>query len=271
MKSKKTRLVILFGGKSEEHTISVQSAQHIYKALDKNKYAITLIGIDRQGLWGSCDPQTLLGTIGMYKTNLPYAKQSHIRYDCGIGAILPMLSQAEVIFPVLHGPYGEDGRVQGFIELLGIPYIGSGVLGSAVSMDKEITKRLLQSKQLPVAPWVSFRRTDDIDIEALIRLFGLPLFVKPASLGSSIGITKVHTSQKLLQAINLAFSYDEKLIIEKMIEGREIECSVLGNERPIVSLPGEILTSREYYDYEAKYADTQTTKLSIPAQLSQNN
>jgi D-alanine-D-alanine ligase len=175
----------------------------------------------------------------------------------------------DVVFPVLHGPYGEDGTIQGLLKLANIPFVGAGVLGSAIGMDKDVTKRLLRDAGISIAKYITVHQGDEIDIDEIVRSLGLPLFVKPANLGSSVGISKVKNVNGLMDAIELSFVYDRKIIIEESINGREIECSVLGNEKPIASIPGEIIPTHEFYSYEAKYIDEKGAILEIPAKISE--
>lgn len=175
----------------------------------------------------------------------------------------------DVVFPVLHGPFGEDGTVQGLLKLANVPFVGAGVLGSAVGMDKDVMKRLLREAGIAIADFVVFNRSraDEIDFEIVKGRLGLPFFVKPANLGSSVGISKVESESQFHEAVSLAFEYDNKILVEEYIAGREIECSVLGNKNPIASVPGEVIPQREFYSYEAKYIDENGAVLEIPAKL----
>lgn len=272
MPKKKIRVAILFGGKSAEHEVSIQSAKNVVHSLDKDKYEPVLIGIDKRGKWHQLNENYLL--------KASFSQQQSLQNDSEVSLVVKggnsmVLSSAannfeniDVIFPVLHGPYGEDGTVQGALQLMNIPFVGPGVLGSAVGMDKDVTKRLLHEAKIPIAKFLVFRKGDPIAFGKITKELGLPFFVKPANLGSSIGVTKVHNEKELLKAIDEAFFYDSKLLIEEYIKGREIEISVLGNENPMISLPGEILASHEFYDYDAKYLDEHGAKLEIPAKLS---
>jgi D-alanine-D-alanine ligase len=174
----------------------------------------------------------------------------------------------DVVFPVLHGPFGEDGTVQGLLKLANLPFVGAGVLGSAVGMDKDVMKRLLRDAEIPIGKFLVFQRGDTLSYGKIKKQLGLPLFVKPANLGSSVGISKVGKKREFRAAIDEAFRYDNKIIIEEFIAGREIECSVLGNDEPIASLPGEIIVRHDFYSYDAKYIDDQGARLEIPAKLS---
>ena len=233
----KLRVAVVYGGRSGEHEVSVRSAQAILKALDREKYETIEYFIDPSGKW---KPGPILPEPGAHP-------------------------DIDVVFPVLHGTFGEDGTVQGLFELADLPYVGAAVLGSAVSMDKEMMKRVCAERMLPVVDYVTVTREKPDGKEALRRL-AFPMFVKPANLGSSVGISKAHNPVELEAAITLAARYDRKVIIERGITGRELECSVLGNEEPVASLPCEILPSREFYDYDDKYLLDQA-RTQLPADL----
>ncbi len=271
--SKKIRVGVLFGGKSAEHEISLMSARNIMQALDPTRYEIIPVAIDRNGRWfagekisavlkslespGNFDFSGEQATIVPWK-NLPAItslKADRPGYDI------------DVIFPVLHGTFGEDGTVQGLLKLADIPFAGCDVLASAAAMDKIITKRLLNEAGIDNARFETIRKGAEPDIEAIIDRLGLPLFVKPANMGSSVGITMVAAPGQLADALDKAFCYDTKAVIEEKITGREIECAVLGNTNPEASVPGEIVPMHDYYSYEAKYLDDRGAKLKIPAEL----
>jgi D-alanine-D-alanine ligase len=270
---KKIRVAVIFGGKSAEHEVSLQSAKNIVDALDKKKYDIALIKIDKQGRWHKSRANDLLTSEGR-KFVGSNKRDAH--------AIIPSLdSQAkfidladkenlriDVVFPVLHGPFGEDGTVQGLFKLSGIPFVGAGVLGSAVAMDKDVMKRLFAHAGLPTPKHLAFRRLEKINFIKVKKALGMPLFIKPANLGSSIGISKACNEKEFITAIEEAFKYDTKILIEEFIEGSEIECSVLGNEDPETSVLGEVLPKHEFYSYEAKYIDENGAEFIIPAKLS---
>ena len=268
----RTRIAILFGGRSAEHEVSVVSARSVIDALDPTRFEAVPIGIDRQGGWHRlAEPPALVAGSGA----LP-----QVGDDAGSAVELDTTGEAalvagdgsrepiDVVFPILHGPFGEDGTVQGMLELAGIAYVGAGVLASALGMDKAMQKLVLAAAGLPVAPHVVVRERDWIDdpesVEAEAEHLGSPLFVKPSALGSSVGITKVKEPAALAAALDEAFRYGPKAVLERSIEGgREIECGVLGNEDPVASVAGEI---RPQADYEAKYLDD-STSLIIPADL----
>ena len=277
--NQKIKVGVLFGGRSAEHEVSLVSAASVIHALDKNKYDILPIGITKDGRWLS-----EVNAVQLLKDHAPLdtlpehvllpdpRKQSLIN----VSTAFPQAAQhIEVIFPVVHGTFGEDGTIQGLFELADIPYVGAGVLGSAIGMDKIVAKQLLERANIPVTKGIWFFYSEFIenskkyiaDIEKKLRY---PCFVKPPNQGSSVGISKAHNRKELSAAIELAGQYDRKILIEKAaIKPREIEVSVLGNNEPIVSVPGEIIPSNEFYDYDAKYVDGKSTAV-IPAKLQKN-
>jgi len=281
---KKTRVGILFGGKSAEHEVALQSAKNIVEAIDKDEYDVVLIGIDKQGQWhlqksaefllNAANPKMIAlnaSTSSKALAVVPGTSQTHALNSSGA----PEMEPVDVIFPVLHGPYGEDGTVQGLLKLMNLPFVGAGVLGSAVGMDKDVMKRLLRDAGIPIAKFFVLPRAlrKTINPSAIVAEFGLPCFVKPANLGSSVGISRVNSEADFAAAIDEAFRYDNKIIIEECIHGREIECSVLGNDDPIASLPGEVVTDsahHQFYSYEAKYLDEHGATLEIPANLPEH-
>ncbi len=272
---KKLRVAILFGGRSAEHEISLISARNIAAAMDRKKYEIVAIGIDKRGRWFIDEGARLL------RESTP--PRVEFRDGSKAAAVLPgstvtpmirlaphrALGRVDVVFPVLHGPFGEDGTVQGLLKLANLPFVGAGVLGSAVGMDKDVMKRLLREAKIPIPKFLVSKRSESgrINYASVKRALGLPLFVKPANLGSSVGISKVTTEKELGRALGEAFRYDNKVLLEECILGREIECSILGNEKPVASLPGEIITSHDFYSYDAKYLDDKGAQLIIPARL----
>jgi len=264
MNNKKIRVAILFGGKSAEHEVSIASAKNVYQSLDRNEYDVSLIGIDLHGSWHTLPEKYLLESSLTKKSPSLEAVEDKTEGN----SPLEIIQRVDVVFPVLHGTYGEDGYMQGFLETLNIPYVGSGVTGSAIGMDKDVTKRLLRDAGLPIADFMVVRKGEKIAFSDIETKLGLPFFVKPANLGSSVGISKVKDEKMFKEAIEEAFSYDTKIIIEQYIQGREIECAVLGNENPQASIPGEVIVHHEFYDYEAKYLDEKGSSLHIPANLS---
>jgi D-alanine-D-alanine ligase len=274
---KKIRVGVIFGGRSAEHEVSLQSAKNVVEALDREKYEPVLIGIDRDGRW-HLDEQTR--ALFDAARPLPALTVDHPREVAlaarGEGSRLLDLSRGaemaklDVIFPVLHGPYGEDGSVQGLCRLANIACVGAGILGSAVGMDKDVMKRLLRDAGIPNARFVlAVRGSEPPSFAAVAASLGTPVFVKPANLGSSVGISRAGTAEEYARALQTAFRYDRKLVIEENIVGREIECSVLGNDQPVASVPGEIVTGggHDFYDYQAKYLDEKGAELCIPAKL----
>lgn len=266
----KLRVGVLFGGRSGEHEVSLRSARSVIGAFDPARYEIVPIGIDKQGRW-------LLGD-GSQRLLAGSAERSSEPALVATGPIAASVPRAEslldldVVFPVLHGPLGEDGTVQGLLELAGVPYVGCGVLASAVAMDKAVCKALFAVHGLPQAPYlVLLRKAWDADPDAVLafveRQLAYPLFVKPANLGSSVGVSKAKNREQLVAAIGEAARYDRKLVVEAGIDAREIEVSVLGNDDPIASVPGEVVPAGEYYDYAAKYISDDSTLL-IPAPLT---
>ena len=271
---KKLRVVLLFGGKSAEHEISLISARNIYAAMDRRKYDVLAVGIDKQGRWHLDERSRLLH--GKEQSKVEFKDEKNIAAILPGNTATPMvrggrsgLGAVDVVFPVLHGPFGEDGTVQGLLKLANVPFVGAGVLGSAVGMDKDVMKRLLRDAKIPIAKFLVFERIAQgkISFAQVKQALGLPFFVKPANLGSSVGISKVSNKSQFAGALRDAFRYDKKIIIEEGIHGREIECSVIGNDKPLASLPGEIIVQRDFYSYDAKYVDAQGARLEIPARL----
>jgi D-alanine-D-alanine ligase len=260
-----TKVTLVFGGRSAEHEVSIISAASIYKNLDRTKYDTTCIYINKQGLWKIVDspnvPKPDLDK-GPFFSFLPWGNDN----------ISPQID-TDIYFPVLHGPYGEDGTIQGLFEMGGVPYVGATVLASAAGMDKAIAKSLFQNSGLPVVEHIVFTEAEwnENHSDILTRIhqkLPIPYFVKPANLGSSVGISKVSDPKGAESAIRSAFQFDRKVLAEQGIQGREIECSVLGHENPQASLPGEVIPHREFYDYRDKYIDGKTS-FNIPADLSQ--
>ncbi|HEY3082860.1 MAG TPA: D-alanine--D-alanine ligase family protein [Chloroflexota bacterium] len=280
-RKKRIRVGVVFGGRSGEHEVSLRSAGSIIDALDPEKYDVVPIGITRQGHWlRSGDPMTALtaGEPAGEATAIlaDPSQRGLVTYRVGQldhgGGPAEVAETIDVVFPVLHGPYGEDGTIQGLLEMANVPYVGAGVLGSALGMDKDVQKRLLRAEGLPVVDWLAFTeprwrgRREQLAADVEVKL-GYPCFVKPANLGSSVGISKVKHEGELDAAVAFAARYDRKILVEAAAPTpREIECSVLGNDDPIASVPGEIVPDREWYDYDAKYSNSQT-QLVIPAQI----
>ena len=268
---KRLRVGVLFGGRSGEHEVSLASAASVIRGLDLDKYEPVPIGITKDGHWLVGE-----GAAKMLPDILKSGRRVMLAADPTEAALVPLdrgagAQRFDVMFPVMHGTFGEDGTIQGMLELAGIPYVGAGVLGSAIAMDKDVAKRLCHNAGIPVVPWVAVPRwqweKEPAAVKAEIeQKFEYPVFVKPATLGSSVGMSKVHAAEELTPALNFAAEYGMKIMVEKAITGREIEVSVLGNHDPQASVPGEIVPHREFYDYTAKYLED-GTRLLIPADL----
>jgi len=266
----KIRVGVIFGGQSGEHEVSLTSAQGIMAAMNRDKYEIVPIGITKSGQWltGNDVHRQLLEMAAAHPMIAPKIQPP----AQALTLTMPQIGPLDVVFPVLHGTFGEDGTVQGLFELLGIPYVGSGVAASAVTMDKALSKDIFRSHGLPIVIHRVFLRQQwqqnpDIVITECEAAMPYPMFVKPANLGSSVGVHKANNRDALRAGLTDAARYDRKLIVEQGLDAREIEVSVLGNDHPIASLPGEIIPSREFYSYAAKYLD-QSSELLIPAPVS---
>src|SRR5262245_35226581 len=277
---KKTRVIILFGGRSAEHEISLLSARNVLTALDRTRFEPVLVGIDKAGRWHRESERTLEAAAGdprgvMLDASAPAVAMEEAlvaRAPGAPGAVDDMASD-DVVFPVLHGTFGEDGTVQGALELAGLAYVGAGVLGSAIGMDKDVAKRLLRDAGIPVVDFAvvtaaAFRRDPAAALGALPDL-GYPRYVKPANAGSSVGVSRVAGPDDLPQAVGAALAFDSKALIERAVDAREIECAVLGNDDPQASVPGEIVVHHEdgFYSYDAKYVDPDGASWKIPAEL----
>lgn len=277
MTTEKIKVGLIFGGRSGEHEVSFCSASSIIKAIDKDKYTVVPIGITKEGRWISPQDSELALQSGRIE-----GKNTVILLNDPSGRALirinnnqrldksSALERLDLIFSVLHGPYGEDGTVQGLLELADIPYVGAGVAASAISMDKDLMKIIFKQRDLPILKWMTIKRKEwqkdkEKTLSVIQNNFEYPLFVKPTNLGSSVGITKVHKKEELGKAIDLASSYDRKVLIEEGLEEvREIECGVLGNDEPRASVVGEVKPAGEFYDYDSKYIDGET-QLIVPA------
>ena len=273
--ARKIRVGILFGGQSAEHEISILSARNVLEALDTERFEPVLIGIDKQGRWLLQDARKLLASGRDPRlVRIDAGKPAEVIPTAGAGAPQGGAAGLDVVFPVLHGTLGEDGAGQGLLEVAGIPYVGAGVLGSAIGMDKDVMKRLLRDADIPVAAFRTMRRERfEADPAAVCRDFadlGFPLFVKPANAGSSVGITKVGRLEDIEPAIRVAFEFDSKILGETGVDGREIELAVLGGHPPTVSVAGEIVVEHPdgFYSYDAKYIDEKGVRFDLPAHLS---
>jgi D-alanine-D-alanine ligase len=276
----KLRVGVMFGGRSGEHEVSLMSARSILRALDPLKYTVTQIGLTYEGNWWV--GEDVLEALSQNRVDQlspafiipdPRWRGLYQIHRQAQGDLLQCLAELDVVFPVLHGPFGEDGTVQGLLEMADMAYVGAGVVGSAVGMDKGVFKDVMRAHDIPVVDWMIVNRSQiEQDVEQVIqqamRLADFPLFVKPANLGSSVGITRCNTRSDLFEGLYEAIRFDRRVLIERGVaQAREIEISVLGNENPQVSLPGEVLPSREFYSYEAKYIDNRS-QLLVPAPLS---
>lgn len=271
----RVRVAVLFGGRSAEHDVSLRSAQTVIGALDPDRYEVVPIGVTREGRWltGGDPFRQLAEASPLFALGAGDAEPAPADAVAAQPALMPSVLDGEidVVFPVLHGPLGEDGTVQGMLELAGIPYVGSGVLGSAVAMDKAASKTILAQSGLPQVPWrligrKEWQRTPELVTEWVAVRLGFPCFIKPANMGSSVGVVKVHDAGELPAAMTAAGRFDRRIIIEAGIDARELEVSVLGNDEPVASVVGEVVSSNEFYDYDAKYVD-ERSQLIIPAKL----
>ncbi|HEY6286523.1 MAG TPA: D-alanine--D-alanine ligase [Ktedonobacteraceae bacterium] len=284
MEEKKIRIGLIFGGRSGEHEVSLASAGSVMANLDRDKYEIVPIGITKEGSWLlGTEPRTLRAAElnATHDTGLETTTAVTLTGDPRLRRLIPVENGEElgnrgmldVIFPVLHGTYGEDGALQGLLEMANVPYIGCGVLGSSLGMDKEKMKLVFQAVGLPVAEYLVYRRNQwerspEFILDAVEQQLDFPCFVKPVNLGSSVGVSKAHDRIELEHAINVAAEYDRKIIIERGLNCREVECAVLGNDEPIASVVGEVISSNEFYDYRAKYIDGKS-QVVIPADIAQ--
>lgn len=276
---KKTRVGIIFGGRSAEHEISLLSALNIIYSIDRETYEPVLIGIAKEGGWFLLERDAILNEDDPKRIALDVSRGRRVVFVPGGNGVMTFYDTCEqgpridAAFPILHGPLGEDGTVQGLLKLAGIPFVGAGVLGSAVGMDKDVMKRLLRDAGIPIGKFIVVTETSMPSFEEVASHLGLPLFVKPANTGSSIGINKVHDKVGFERAINDAFNYDAKILIEEYVKGREIECAVLDGDPPLASIPGEIIPflPYEFYSYEAKYLDehgaTTVTSADLPVDV----
>lgn len=283
MTHKKLRIGLIYGGRSGEHEVSLASAQAVMANLDQNKYEVVPIGITKRGTWllGTEPAQLIAAGRDVNQGESNNTTAVTLAGDPTLRRLIPLQGDTplkndgklDVIFPVLHGTYGEDGTLQGLLEMANLPYVGCNVLGAALGMDKEKMKMVFSSVGLPVGPYLVYRRNQwerdpDTILNAIEQQLGYPNFVKPVNLGSSVGINKAHDRSELVHALNIAAEYDRKIIIEQGINCRELECGVLGNDEPIASVVGEIIPSNEFYDYNAKYIDNKS-QIVIPADLPQ--
>lgn len=271
----KTRIAVIFGGKSAEHEVSARSASNIYNAVDRNRFDVLLLGISKTGEWRFNAAYQSTGKIQL-NANEYFKRALPVRIDnqSGRAAILSKQTNQvagtfDMAFPIIHGTFGEDGTLQGILKSLNIPFVGPDVLGSAVCMDKDVTKRLLRDSGIPIADFITLHKHERSSVsfaEAESKL-GLPMFVKPCNAGSSVGVSKVTDEKTFRAALNTAFAFDNKILIEEAVIGKEVECGVLGNEELRVSVVGEIIPNKDFYSYDAKYIDADGATLKVPADI----
>jgi len=272
----KIKIAILFGGKSAEHEVSLKSATNIFNAVDKTKFEPILIGIDKNGNW-YYNKDYIKPTINL--TKLDYFNQSSNVFLFNSNSLTQIIDKEtnqvlnffEVAFPIIHGTFGEDGTLQGLLKSLNIPFVGPDILGSAIAMDKDVTKRLLRDANIPIADFYTLQKhnSNEYTFEEIVDKLKLPLFVKPANAGSSVGVTKVTSKNTFIAALSEAFKFDNKILIEEAINGKEVECAILGNEIIKASVIGEIIPTKDFYSYEAKYLSLNGAKMKIPAEIDE--
>ena len=275
MNHSRLKVGLICGGTSGEHQVSLISAYHIQKALDRSRFDVQMIGISKEGSWFLGESEGFLehhddvrkvSFSSSLPVNIP-ERRSLVSTEKKSNS----LDEIDVFFPITHGRFGEDGALQGLLEMAGKPYVGSNVYGSAICMDKDVCKRLLVLQGIPVVPYRDFRSGDLVRYEELVQELGPTLFVKPSREGSSLGVSKARTANEFEEALKIAFGIDRKILVEKATQGREIECSVLGNDKPVAAeVLGEIVPQHEFYSYEAKYVDDEGAKLVIPAQIEED-
>jgi D-alanine-D-alanine ligase len=269
----KLNVAIVFGGRSAEHEISIRSAQNVIEAIDKERYELVFIAIDKEGKWLTNTNYT--GKIPSFPLSMDqFTEAVAFNFMGDRKIVVPAKDKAiavDLFFPILHGPYGEDGTIQGLFRSLNIPFVGCDVLASAVGMDKDVMKRLLKEANIPIGKYRTVYADDIPDFEEIESYLGLPVYIKPANMGSSVGISKVRDSIGYEKALAEAFKYDRKVVIEENIDGLELECAVLGNRHPEASAVGQITSFHDFYTYESKYLDDKGSKLEIPAQISKKD
>lgn len=272
------KLCVICGGKSPEHNVSLVSTKNIIAALNKEKYHLLLIGITQDGKWKLLDlanpfvntESTATISINLTGRDIFIKRKDNQVFiiDDGNGQIIDSI---DILFPVMHGSFGEDGTVQGLFRSWELPFVGCDILGSALCMDKDLTKRVLRDSDIPVVKWVTVRKYDDIPgFQRIVEELGLPVFIKPANAGSSVGVSKVNAEPEYWQSIEEAFRHDEKILIEEACIGKEVECAILGNSHPMASPIGEIVPTENFYDFDSKYLNSAGASLKIPAEIDQN-
>ena len=269
----KKNVAIIFGGHSSEHEVSINSARNIFKALDKNQFTPILLGVSKQGTWYQITEKEMENisaivdgkmnsnqSITMIRANskvYTYSLHNHNR------------TEVDCVFPIIHGTNGEDGTLQGYLKILAVPFVGCGVMSSAIAMDKEVMKILMTSAEIPNSRYMVLKSYLPYDYDQIVKQLGLPFFIKPANAGSSVGVHKIKSKEDFALHIKDSFKYDHKVIAEEMIAGREIECSVMGlNQNPKAAVPGELIVKHEFYSYEAKYLDENGAEIVIPAKTT---
>ncbi len=265
------KIILLCGGKSAEHEVSIMSARSVYRIIDKEKYSVSIVGIDKSGKWQSLESDFLENTTNKRITTKD-TKQEKEDPSKNVSSFALVanegLHEKTVVFPLLHGTFGEDGSIQGLLKMMNVPFVGSDILGSSISMDKDIAKRLLKEANISICKFITIKKGENkIDFENASKALGETLFVKPANCGSSIGVSRVSSKEEFDSALQKAFKHDTKVLIEEYVDGREIEVAVLGNTDPKVSVCGEIRPTKEFYDYEAKYMSDSKTDIIIPADI----
>ena len=266
----KLNVAIVCGGKSTEHEVSLCSARNIYEALDRSRFDVTLVKVESDGTWRVLESiKSLEGGPGLPRLQQVQSVAEERHQVLATVSNREFADRVDVVFPIIHGSFGEDGCLQGFLRTLNIPFVGADVIGSAVGMDKDVMKRLLQQAGIPTPRFVAINRFKQrqFDYAILASQLGGVLFVKPANAGSSVGVSKVTTEKEYLSAVEKAFDYDDKILIEEAIIGRELECSVMGNDDPVASVAGEVIPTDGFYSYEAKYIDENGARLEIPANI----
>lgn len=270
------KLCVICGGKSSEHNVSLVSTKNIIAALNKKKYQLSLIGITLDGKWKLLDPakpfvnseSTATISINLTGRDIFIRRKDDQVFiiDDSNGRVIDSI---DILFPVMHGAFGEDGTIQGLFRSWELPFVGCDILGSALCMDKDLTKRVLRDSDIPVAKWVTLRKYDDIpDFQSIVGELGLPVFIKPANAGSSVGVSKVNSESEYWQSIEEAFRHDEKILIEEACIGKEVECAILGNSHPKASPIGEIVPTENFYDFDTKYLNLTGASLKIPAEIN---
>ena len=266
-------IAIIFGGHSSEHEVSINSARNIFKAMDKSKFTPVLLGVSKQGTWYSInekDFETLesINDNKMSQENCVTLIRSQSKVFC-LNLQNQQRQELNCAFNIIHGTNGEDGTMQGHLKILGLPFVGCGVMGSAIAMDKEVMKIVMTAAGIPNSRWAVLKSHEPADFDKIVKQLGLPFFIKPANAGSSVGVHKIKSKDDFAVKLKDAFKYDHKVLAEEFIDGREVECSVMGlNQKPEAAVPGELVVKHEFYSYEAKYLDPNGAEIVIPAKVT---